>query len=344
VSWRQFVKAVEADARRRKREADRTTKAQARESIREEKRLAQRERELAVQAERLRAANEAEQFETYLRALVALHHECGSSCDWRSIQGAAIPPEPVRRNDREAAATSALNQYKPGILQRVFGDARKRIAELESSLTQARLADEATHAEEVASHRAAGARVDRAKRLASRVLAADASAYEDALDFGGVLEVLGEFQSDLTLDDAQAEAVVLDCLLDAEVVPLEEVKLTASGTTTTKEMASSRYWTLYQDHVCSASIRIAREALAVLPVSRVVVNVGAVRLNTGTGHREQVVYLSVHFTREGLSKLNLLQIDPSDSMRNFPHRMKFKKTQGFEPVERMSLDENWIST
>jgi hypothetical protein len=89
---------------------------------------------------------------------------------------------------------------------------------------------------------------------------------------------------------------------------------------------------------------MAREAFAVLPVSRAVVNIGPVQVNTQTGHKEPATFLAVHFARDILNKLNLGQIDPSDSMKNFPNRMKFKKTAGFEPVQPMTLDEQWITT
>ncbi|MGY4494699.1 hypothetical protein [Pseudomonas sp. TE3610] len=36
--------------------------------------------------------------------------------------------------------------------------------------------------------------------------------------------------------------------------------------------------------------------------------------------------------RSTLNSLNLDAIDPSDAMKNFVHRMAFKKTQGFSAV------------
>ena len=109
-------------------------------------------------------------------------------------------------------------------------------------------------------------------------------------------------------------------------------------------MAAGKYWALYQDHVCSCALRIARETLAVLPVSRVLVNVRATRLDSSTGHPGVVTLLGVNIVREILGRLNLATIDPSDSMKNFPHRMKFKKTAGFEPVEPVTTDEQWVTT
>jgi len=82
----------------------------------------------------------------------------------------------------------------------------------------------------------------------------------------------------------------------------------------------------------------------VLPVSRAIVNVGKVATNTSTGHPELCTILGVHFARSTFAKLKLDSVDPSDSMKNFPHRMKFKKTSGFESVEPITSDEQWVTT
>ncbi|MBI5161247.1 MAG: DUF4236 domain-containing protein, partial [Micrococcales bacterium] len=127
-------------------------------------------------------------------------------------------------------------------------------------------------------------------------------------------------------------------------VPKEELKLTAGGKVSNKDMPAGRYWALYQDHVCSCAMRMARETFAVLPVSRAIVNVRATRLDSSTGHPGSVTLLGVNFLRDVVGRLNLATIDPSDSMKNFPHRMKFKKTAGFEPVEPLTADEQWVAT
>lgn len=69
-----------------------------------------------------------------------------------------------------------------------------------------------------------------------------------------------------------------------------------------------------------------------------------VRINSSTGHKEVPTILAVHFTRDALTRLNFAAIDPSDALKNFPHRMKFKKTTGFDPVDDMTADEQWITT
>ena len=110
---------------------------------------------------------------------------------------------------------------------------------------------------------------------------------------------------------------------------LTELKLSV------KKMPKTKYFGLYQDYVCGCAIRVAREVFALLPTDMVIVNVIGEILNTKTGYLEEVPILSVSIPKETLLKLNLEMLDPSDAMDNFVHNMKFMKTKGFNPVERI---------
>jgi hypothetical protein len=177
------------------------------------------------------------------------------------------------------------------------------------------------------------------------MLAKDPSAYWAALEHAGAFDEVASFKTIVQMTQADGDVVTFACAItDDDVVPREEVKCTAAGKLTTKQMGAGRYWALYQDHVCSVAIRIAAEAFAVLPVARAIVNIGKMQTNTITGHPQMATFLAVHFFRDTLRKLNLDSVDPSDSMKNFPHRMKFKKTSGFEPVPPINSDEQWVTT
>ncbi len=76
--------------------------------------------------------------------------------------------------------------------------------------------------------------------------------------------------------------------------------------------------------------------MALLPVDTVVVYAVDSFLNTATGHTEDVTVLSVAFDRNTLSRLNFQLVDPSDALQNFRYNMKFLKTSGLKPVERIT--------
>jgi hypothetical protein len=95
----------------------------------------------------------------------------------------------------------------------------------------------------------------------------------------------------------------------------------------------------YQDYVCSAALRMAREAFAVLPIHTLYLHAHETKLATSTGHESIEPILSVKFDRATLEGLNFGLLDPSDSMQNFEHNMKVMKTKGFQVVEEVEYKE-----
>jgi hypothetical protein len=118
-----------------------------------------------------------------------------------------------------------------------------------------------------------------------------------------------------------------------EIIPDYVLSVTAIGKLSNKKMTVSRVNDLYQDYVCSAAIRVAREVFALLPIERVQVNAIADLLDSSTGRVRPMPVLSVEFMVDNLSRLDFGRIDCSDAMRNFLHRMVFSKNSGFSAVE-----------
>jgi hypothetical protein len=114
-----------------------------------------------------------------------------------------------------------------------------------------------------------------------------------------------------------------------EVIPKDRAKLLASGRASVKPMPKGDYYRLYQDHVCSAALRVAREFLALLPIDEVIVTATDDLVDPATGHLKKTAILSLRVPRETVEKLNFQALDPSDSLRNFLHRMSFGSTTGF---------------
>jgi hypothetical protein len=69
----------------------------------------------------------------------------------------------------------------------------------------------------------------------------------------------------------------------------------------------------------------------------VIVNAKADLLNKASGQIEGQTILSVAILPQTLERLNFDALDPSDSMTNFIHQMKFSKTIGFSPITSVSV-------
>ena len=124
-----------------------------------------------------------------------------------------------------------------------------------------------------------------------------------------------------------------------DVVPAETLSLTPTGKLSSKKLAAARALGLYQDHLCSAAFRVARELFAALPFEAVLVHVRTAQLDTATGHDAEQTVLSVAFSREEMDKLDFARIDASDALERFPHAMSFSPRTGFSPVEEIGVED-----
>jgi len=317
-------------------ERERTARAQYQRSRREEQ-------EAAKEAERQRATDEVEMFENYLEVLTSVHKEILLDTDWVA-EASAVPPVPTSVSAaHEARALAALKAFTPGFFARLTGAARRTREQLEGAVGEAKTTDATLHQAAMAGYRAEVARHAARVEMAHGVLGRDPAWYRRAMDALLGIEDLVELGVEVTAEGVEPDAIALSCAVrDDEIVPQEEVKLSAGGKLSTKKWADSRYWGLYQDFVCGCAIRLAREALGLLPISRVVVNVSTRMLSTSTGHVETVTILAAHFTRAALAAINADAVDASDALAHFDCRMKFKKTSGFERVDAITLADSWV--
>ena len=296
-------------------------------------------------AERERARFEASQYENYIQLLLSIHKDCGEIWNWNELLHAPPPAEPQPSQRHEVAARRALAAYSPGFFERLFGGAKNRMARLQGDLRRASAKDASENDAAITTFRAEQKLWNAQRRLAVAMNQRNPKAYSEVLAHAAPFDELKSFGMQVTVMASGPDVVALvGQILDGEIIPTDEVKLTAAGKLSSKEMPPGRYWAMFQDHVCGAAIRLARETFAVLPISRVIVNIRRNQLNTVTGHDEPATILAVHFLRQALGRLNFDTIDPSDSMKNFSFRMKFKKTSGFEPVDPITTEEQWVTT
>lgn len=348
MSWKSFVREVERSNRaavRRHQAAVRANQRYEREVARQQKEIDRRRAELARLDALARGRLEVEQFESYLATLVSVHTQPHARWDWQASATCAPPPRPERAAAREQAAVAARQSFTPGFFDRMFGRVPKLEAALDAATLTARQADEQEFQDAHTQWLQDYAVWEWERSVGQAVIAGNAEAYPVALEYAGAFREIEDYGSRVTVTARESGAVVLTIqICDPEIVPKELLSLTATGKQTSKAMPKGRYWDLYQDHVCSCAIRVASEVFATLPVARVIVNVGVEGINSATGHREVSTVLGVHLLRSTLAALDLRRIDPSDSMQNFSHRMKFSATKGFSPVEPITLQDHFITS
>lgn len=268
-----------------------------------------------------------EEYNNLIEIIKGIHKECDEHVDWNYIYSLKEPFNPQGIGPKEAKAMKELEEYKPSLSERLMkSKAEKRKSELKEKVELAREEDKKDYEEWKRLH-----------ELAGRVLSGDIDAFLQVIEEMNPLDDLLDFGSDFEfgIDDPSAMEVEFTVKSNT-VIPTYSLSLTKTGKLSRKELTKTAYYDLVQDYVSSCSIRIARDIFALLPLDTVVVHAVDNMLNTQTGHEEEMTILSVVFNRDILEGLNFELIDPSDALNNFRYNMKFLKTAGFRPVERIT--------
>lgn len=167
--------------------------------------------------------------------------------------------------------------------------------------------------------------------IATRVLAGDTLAYQEALALCGCLVSVHEH---VGRDGIRVALRERDGHVDVRA-PL--------GTQVGQVVQTpSERLDLYQDYVCGLSLRIARELLAVLPIESVTVdlwNVTAAAPPMADGAFRQaetpatnVRIASMRCDRNALAPVPWQAVDASQLVESLPHQMRFVPTEGFHEV------------
>lgn len=293
-------------------------------------------------SEEQRAAYEVRLYESLIACLISMHKEVGPFWNWPEIATRRPPPPPSPTNAFESQARSAAAGYEPSLFDRWFGCEQRKRARLDRAIVEARRRDEEWFAAAYAAYMQQFERLAWEQRVASGVLRGDLNAYKTVLDTLTPFRELAESGMQVALEGLRLDVAVLRCAVSETAVPREERRLTPTGKLSVKALSATAYWRTYQDYVCGSALRAAREMFALLPIPRVVVNVGTYGFEGSTGHYAYLPVLGVSIAREVAERLRFDTLDPSDSMRHFPHRMRFKKTMGFDLIEPMTADEAFV--
>lgn len=305
----------------------------------QQRQLEAQARELARFEERQRAAHQVARFDNHLALLTSLHKEAWNLWDWNAVAASPSPQAPPHLRHAEYAAMQALTAWQPSFTDKVTGRVDTVRKSLQTAVDQARLQDWAHYQQAVAHHQQEVARWQWFVNLAGGIGRGDLDAYEAALEHLSPFTELRQLGGNI--ETAALAPLVVEARFRAhgkDVIPDAVLSLTKTGKVSTKKMPAQRFWLIYQDHVCSAAFRIARELFALLPVEVAIVHARGWLLDSGTGRYVEEPVVSVAFTRTELMALDFELIDPSDALERFPHAMEFSKKDGFEPVDEISLE------
>jgi hypothetical protein len=318
------MRSVAAAARR----AERENQKRARESARQFK------TQQKLQALE-NALDDYENYTDYIDTLQSIHKGDIEPIDWELILDEPKPEEPVPQEKYGELAKAAKATYVPSFFDKLLGRVSKKNENLDRAITVGISRDRSIYEAEVKKHEEALIDWNKLQLIAKKVLTNECEAYRDALEYFNPYSEISALGSNLSMR-INPDHIEIDLHVNStEVIPNYVLTLTSTGKLSRKSMPVSRFNELYQDHICSCVLRIARETIAHLPIKFVVINAISKLLNSKTGRVEEQAVVSVAVYPETFQYINFESIDPSDCMSNFIHNMKFSKTTGLTPVDKL---------
>ncbi len=175
--------------------------------------------------------------------------------------------------------------------------------------------------------------------IADGVLLNDADAFNYAIKYYNPFDFADEIGTHISYDFDNTIPQIDFYVKGKDIIPENEKYLVRDKELKERPFPKGKFYEIYQDYVCSAVIRLAREFFAFFPINDVIINVIGEVFDTSTGHTKDAVILSHYIPFDKLEKLNFSLIDPSDSMKNFEGNMNFNKSTGFKDVVRIELNK-----
>ena len=325
MSWKKTMRSISAAQKRAERD-----------SLKRQRDLERQHKQLEKMEEIERAAYEVEVYENNIDVLRSVHKDCGETWDWDEILSSDLPAKPIKQRRYERSAQSKFESYKPGTFDKLKRRVETRQNELIEAVENAKKEDEKEFQKALEEHK----RLIEVRELARGILAGEDQAYIEAIEMIGPFSEIGELGSSIEFSTDNTRYIESKLRVNSdEVIPKEIKSQLKSGKLSVKNMPKFKFYELYQDHVCGCVLRVARELFALLPIEMTIITAYSELLNTKTGYMEESPILSAAIPRKTLMILNFDALDPSDAMENFIHRMKFQKTKGFNPIEKIELSE-----
>lgn len=313
------VRAAERDAKRRQRE------------------LEKQHKQLENMQKLEQAAYEVDVYENYIDVIQSTHKECSPPVNWNKIALSKQPTEPKKKSEHEYSARLISDSYKPGFIDRLFKLEEKKREKFSQRIAEAIKSDETHYKSKTSNWKTKVEEWKESVEIAKALLEGKAEAKIEAIDNLQPFSEISNLGSSLSIsvyDNGVLEATIN--VHGTEIVPSEAKTLLKSGKLSVKNMPKGKFNEIYQDYVCSCVLRVGNELCSTIPDNLVIVTAVDELLNSQTGHIEEAPILSVAVSRSTIESLNLESLDPSDSMVNFKHNMSFKKTKGFDRVERIN--------
>jgi len=320
MGWRGAVRTLGAIARQAERDSQRRRKTLARAEAYKE------------------ATNTVDNYNDISTRLTSIHKACSKLTDWRKIADLPPPKKPTKSDELSNKAHNAWLNYKPNIFDQFFKLTEKRKEKLFRHISEAEQKEKDQFQELLVAYNEDLEKWKEDSSLAKRIMAKDPSSYKEAIassrTFAEIAD-LGTGAKFNVFDDGTIKIVVQ--VHSESAFPKDNYTVLKSGRVSQKQTPKSEFYQKYQTYICGCVLRMASEIFSLLPVDLISVTAVDMLVDPATGHLKQQPIVSALIPRETLKGMDLEFLSPADSMKNFVHKMSFKKMSGLSVVEEVLL-------
>jgi hypothetical protein len=308
---------------------------------REEQRYARESVKRAKEHQKLKDKQNAYQavvdWGNYVLSLKKIHLESTNLIDYEKIKNTEMPIEPKRKYNNEDFAENKLKSFEPSFFDKLFGLIQKKTNRLKELLELAKIKDKNENDANYIKYLDNFKDWEKLQEISKGVEKKQIEFYKKALEYFNPFSKIGEIGNQININ-LENDFIDIDLTVNSlDVIPDYELKQTSTGKLSKTNMPKTRFNELYQQHVCSCLLRVAKEVFAHLPYKYSRVNAITKIVNCQNGKIEEKIIMSVIFTEDIIQKINFGLTQPLDNIQSFAKNILIDKINGFSPVNRIEF-------
>ncbi|OHB33357.1 MAG: hypothetical protein A2882_03260 [Phenylobacterium sp. RIFCSPHIGHO2_01_FULL_70_10] len=283
---------------------------------------------------RMGPAAEADALAQRIAQLTGCHRIPYRPRDWAGV--AAKPRiQVVRTNDREMEARRALNAYRPGWLEQLFGSDREKRRQLAARVAEAVTQDEQAYREAWREAQKHNGEIDFACKLAELDMRTINEALSEHTTLPAAYDAVDRFRF---CSPAKGRFQIQIEAHDLAGLPCEEAERQPGGRAVFRPMPRGRLHQLHGANVCASALRFAVEMLGFLPLDEVEVVTHCDLRNPNTGLFERHPILQMKLTHAVAARTPFEKAEPIALAAQVGARMNWTLQAGFSPISLDGLE------
>ena len=308
-------------------------------AIREAEKAEMRHQKIVAKIQALQdAQNSFDAWRNYIFSITHIHDNLNPASVFYQNKEIKKPILPKITNLEEKTALENLNCYTPSFFDKLFRLTEKKIHKLKEELKIAKYNDLIRFHKANSTYNEELGKWNKIKEIINGIENNNIDSIKEFLDYSNAFNDISLYIENIEIENPEG---FIDAKIylknDQSLIPNNELKLTATGKISKKNMPETKKNEIYYDHVSSLMLSAAISLFNHLPINVARISALKSTLNPATGNFEWIPILSFIPELNIFNNLNLEMLDPSSSLSNFKCNVDFKKNRGFNAIKIIEL-------